>query len=105
MKQKKDKCKYCGGKLEAKTTRMEFCSAKCRVYWNRENVNDEKAFEVPIPHIPASKREIVKQVLDDSAKERLGKLEAELASLGNSSYLFDYKRKLKAKIEKLKNLK
>lgn len=68
-----------------------------------ESIQDEKALEVPIPHIPASKREIVKQVLDDSAKERLQKLEAELASLGNSSYLFDYKRKLKAKIDKLKN--
>lgn len=36
MKEKKIKCKYCGGKLEAKTTRREFCSNKCKVYWHRE---------------------------------------------------------------------
>lgn len=27
--------------MEAKTTRQEFCSDKCRVYWNRENASDE----------------------------------------------------------------
>lgn len=37
MKEKKITCKYCEGKMEAKTTRQEFCSDKCRVYWNREN--------------------------------------------------------------------
>jgi len=36
MKEKKINCKYCGGKLEAKTTRREFCSNKCKVYWHRE---------------------------------------------------------------------
>ena len=42
MKEKKQNCKYCGKELEAKTTRREFCSNKCKVYWHRENVADEK---------------------------------------------------------------
>jgi hypothetical protein len=37
MKKKKEKCKYCSADLEAKTTRREFCSNKCKVYWHREN--------------------------------------------------------------------
>jgi hypothetical protein len=37
MRQKQEICKYCGEKMESKTTRQEFCSDKCRVYWNREN--------------------------------------------------------------------
>tara|TARA_R110000868_G_scaffold90367_1_gene250994 strand:+ start:354 stop:668 length:315 start_codon:yes stop_codon:yes gene_type:complete len=37
MKIKKENCKYCGEKLEAKTTRREFCSNKCKVYWHRES--------------------------------------------------------------------
>jgi len=37
MKKKKESCKYCGEKLDAKTTRAEFCSPKCKVYWHREN--------------------------------------------------------------------
>lgn len=36
MKFKKEKCKYCDKDLESKTTRKEFCSSKCRVYWNRD---------------------------------------------------------------------
>lgn len=35
MKEKIEKCRYCGTFLEAKTTRKFFCSTKCRVYWNR----------------------------------------------------------------------
>jgi len=37
MKYKKETCKYCGGKMKAKTTRAEFCSPNCKVYWHREN--------------------------------------------------------------------
>lgn len=37
MKQKKERCKYCNEKMVAKTTRAEFCSKKCKVYWHREN--------------------------------------------------------------------
>lgn len=39
MKKKRETCKYCSEKMEAKTTRQEFCSDKCRVYWSRENLN------------------------------------------------------------------
>ena len=38
MKQRLENCKYCNDKLVNGTTRREFCSEKCRVYWNRENV-------------------------------------------------------------------
>jgi len=37
VKKKRETCKYCDGKLEAKTTRREFCSPKCKVYWHRDN--------------------------------------------------------------------
>lgn len=36
MKKKVETCLYCGEKISPKTTRMKFCSSKCRVYWNRE---------------------------------------------------------------------
>jgi ribosomal protein L24E len=45
MKEKNKTCKYCSKEIEAKTTRQEFCSPKCRVYWNRE----KNVAEVEIP--------------------------------------------------------
>lgn len=51
MKFKKEKCKYCGSDLESKTTRKEFCSSKCRVYWNR----DQKAAQQKEPPAPVQK--------------------------------------------------
>ena len=33
---KKENCEYCGEKMESKTAKKRFCSAKCRVYFNRE---------------------------------------------------------------------
>jgi endogenous inhibitor of DNA gyrase (YacG/DUF329 family) len=47
MKQKKEKCKYCSADLEAKTTRREFCSNKCKVYWHRENKVELNNLNVP----------------------------------------------------------
>lgn len=44
MKVKREDCKYCGQKIEAKTTRQEFCSSKCRVYWNRQQKNPMDTF-------------------------------------------------------------
>jgi hypothetical protein len=35
---KKEICEYCEDKMEAKYRNKRFCSTKCRVYWNRENV-------------------------------------------------------------------
>lgn len=37
MKKKRDNCKYCNEPMDAKTTRKEFCSVKCKVYWHRDN--------------------------------------------------------------------
>src|ERR1700722_803048 len=38
IKEKIEKCRYCGQPLDAKTTRKAFCSTKCRVYWSRNLV-------------------------------------------------------------------
>ena len=35
---KKEMCEYCKEKMEAAYRNKRFCSTKCRVYWNRENV-------------------------------------------------------------------
>jgi len=34
---KKEACEYCEEKMEATYRNKRFCSARCRVYWNREN--------------------------------------------------------------------
>lgn len=67
MKQKRQNCKYCGNQIDAKTTRKQFCSPKCRVYWNRES-GAENPLEAPIPYIPPPKREVVEQVVKDFTK-------------------------------------
>ena len=36
MIKKKENCEYCGEKMESKTAKKRFCSAKCRVYFSRE---------------------------------------------------------------------
>jgi hypothetical protein len=58
MKRKKEKCKYCQKDLEARTTRKEFCSSKCRVYWNRDQQAGKGATveqPKPIPAKPSEK--------------------------------------------------
>jgi tRNA(Ile2) C34 agmatinyltransferase TiaS len=57
MKFKKEKCKYCDKDLESKTTRKEFCSSKCRVYWNRDQKVEASLPVKPIAPKP-SKKEI-----------------------------------------------
>ena len=52
MREKRENCKYCDKKLEDGTTRKEFCSDKCRVYWNR----DQKAID---KHIANSGKPII----------------------------------------------
>ena len=42
MKERTEYCKYCGIKIEPKTTRKQFCTPKCRVYWNREQLDFTK---------------------------------------------------------------
>ncbi len=54
MKKKNENCKYCGDKLEAKTTRREFCSNKCKVYWHREN----PVLEPIITYKPTSEKSV-----------------------------------------------
>lgn len=56
MKVKKEKCKYCGSDLESKTTRKEFCSSKCRVYWNRDRAApQQKELLMPVPKVVSAK--------------------------------------------------
>lgn len=43
VKEKLKNCVHCGKELEAKTTRAKFCSPKCRVYWNRDNMKPLEA--------------------------------------------------------------
>ena len=65
MKEKKQKCKYCGGDLNARTTRREFCSNKCKVYWHREN-KFEKEIEKILdnPKFKEIKKETLKQIIE-----------------------------------------
>lgn len=63
MKVKKEKCKYCGSDLESKTTRKEFCSSKCRVYWNR----DQKTVAVaPAPVANAKRAAPIKATIKET---------------------------------------
>ena len=34
---KLENCVYCGKKMESKTAKKKYCSAKCKIYHNREN--------------------------------------------------------------------
>ena len=34
---KRERCEYCKEEMVSKYRNKKFCSAKCRVYWNREN--------------------------------------------------------------------
>jgi hypothetical protein len=52
MKQKKDKCEYCGSPLDAKTTRKRFCSDKCRIYAAREKKEPAQQSIAPGPLDP-----------------------------------------------------
>ena len=38
---KREICMYCEQKMEAKYRNKKFCSNKCRVYWNRENIKEQ----------------------------------------------------------------
>ena len=42
MIKKRDKCLYCGSKMESITAKKKFCSPKCKVYWNREHATKTK---------------------------------------------------------------
>lgn len=66
MKQRLESCKYCSKKLEDGTTRKEFCSPKCRVYWNREhpkvtlkNFNEQSKGTTKLPEKKAAKNESI----------------------------------------------
>lgn len=43
MIKKKENCLYCGEKMESLTAKKSFCSARCRVYFNRANKTGEIA--------------------------------------------------------------
>ncbi len=34
-------CEYCEEKMESTNRNKRFCSDKCRVYWNRENLKNK----------------------------------------------------------------
>jgi hypothetical protein len=36
MIKKIENCLYCGEKMESKTAKKKYCSAKCKIYYNRE---------------------------------------------------------------------
>jgi len=49
MIKKRDKCLYCGSKMESITAKKKFCSPKCKVYWNREHSAKAKEKKEPNP--------------------------------------------------------
>ena len=98
--EKRNKCQYCESDLDAKYRNKRFCSAKCRVYWNREKkynnsisdlakgtFTDRVALNrVPIEFTKKMHTEAKESVLSEMsdyeirvAKERIKVLEHELA--------------------------
>lgn len=66
-------CKNCGIKIENTPGRRpkEFCSDNCRAKnWQKKNAKKKEVnpLEVPVKHIPPSKREVVEQVVKDFTK-------------------------------------
>ena len=117
MKKKKETCKYCGEKMDAKTTRQEFCGTKCRVYWNRENIADPaerkkenmKAITSETKSdwkAKAAARQAEKEKFDKSSVvEKIAHYELELAKLlGNSEVVAILRNRYNAKIHELKKL-
>lgn len=115
MKKKKETCKYCGEKIEPKTTRQEFCGTKCRVYWNRENIADPterqkanmKAVTSETPSnwkAKADERAAEKEKFDQSTvSEKIAHYEAEMAKLsGDSEVVAILRNRYKSKIHELK---
>lgn len=118
MKKKRETCKYCGEKMDAKTTRQEFCSDKCRVYWNRDqNINYPKAEEIDVKNTDwgkpvASKTiEISRNVLwlgndnkltPELIQAKIDEYEAEIGTLGKGQWADIRKNGLQKKIAELK---
>ncbi len=74
---KKEYCEYCEEKMEAIYRNKRFCSAKCRVYYNRENAkvvlnkNEKKEIvkkEKAISEVPI-KKEMTKAEIFKMMKE------------------------------------
>jgi len=57
----------CGVEFTPTKPKQKYCSTKCRTYAHRES-KIENPLEIPIPHIPPSKREVVEQVVKDFTK-------------------------------------
>ena len=103
--------------MEAKTTRQEFCGTKCRVYWNRENIDDPKerqkanikAVTSETPSIwkeKAAARLAEQEKFDQSStEEKIAHYEAEMAKLtGTSEVVAILRNRYNAKIKELKKL-
>ena len=127
MKKKKETCKYCGEKIEPKTTRQEFCGSKCRVYWNREKelekllppqtnvgrkvVNDMVTYGVGIhkadangtvAHVPFNSKEGQQAVNLADIQAQIDKLTAEMDAIKEGNFGTPLRNKLLDKINKLK---
>lgn len=57
---KKDICGYCSKKMDAKYRSKRFCSDKCRVYFNRENVKFDVQKTDKNKNVEMSKSELLK---------------------------------------------
>lgn len=57
---KRDACGYCSKKMDAKYRSKRFCSDKCRVYFNRENVKFGVQKTVQTKDVQLSKSELLK---------------------------------------------
>ena len=91
--------------MKAKTTRQEFCSDKCRVYWNREDAAGfhqkpiaSQALEISrnttfISHATQNNDEIQSQI---------GKLTAEMNAISEGNFGTPLRNKIQDKINKLK---
>ena len=48
MIKKVENCIYCGEKMESITAKKRYCSAKCRLYFNREKTKSLNVNSLPI---------------------------------------------------------
>lgn len=81
MKKKRDNCKYCDEPMDAKTTRKEFCSVKCKVYWHRDNEPKKVAPKEEKKKLEEEKKDLSDVKVDLSEVKKYPKTLDELKSM------------------------
>jgi len=100
MKKKRDNCKYCNEPMDAKTTRKEFCSVKCKVYWHRDNEPKKDAPKEEKKKLEEEKKDLSDVKVDLSEVKKYPKDDPKEGSM---AFYKKYNAATYAEAEKLKN--